>query len=523
MIVDTPPSQSAGVIGPSPNATAATAGLGETLLATSLVLAWLAALAGVRALTSPEEARYAGVAWAMARSADWLTPMLDGMPFLDKPPLFYWLTAASFDLLGSVQWPARAAPLLGAALGAISVWRFVHRRAGRRRARWTLLALATSPLFFGGAQFANTDMLVAGCIALTITLAAESMLQAEEGASPRPRVVFAWLAAALGVLAKGLIGWVLPALVVLAWALATRRTRSLRVLVSLPAIASFLLVVAPWFIAQECIHPGFTRHFVFHHHLERFAGTGFNNVRGWWFYLVLIPLAAFPWSLWLLRWPWRRLSSDDASVSAVRALMATWLAGVALFFSIPQSKPIGYIMPVLFPLSFLAAEQLLAVTRWRPALTAATLGMGALASLGYVFISGVTYDRDQRVLGRTLASLRHAGDPVVFVDAYYYDLPIYARLDQPVPILGDWSDPGFSKEDDWRRELSEAAAFAPAQAKMLLVERWSDLATPCGHALWAVVPAAGERRRSELAVAVRIFESNGAVLWRFPARDCAAP
>lgn len=522
MTVDKRPSQPAGIFAPPAGAGGTNAGLGETFLATSLLLAWLAVLAGFRALTSPEEARYAGVAWALARSPDWLTPMLDGMPFLDKPPLFYWLTAASFHVFGGVQWPARAAPLLGATLGAISVWRFVHRRTAPKLARWTLLALATSPLFFGGAQFANTDMLVAGCIAAAISLAAESIMQAEVGASAPWRAVFAWLVAALGVLSKGLIGWVLPALVVLAWALATRRTRSLRILVSLPGIAIFLLVAAPWFVAQEWTHPGFLRHFLFHHHVQRFAGTGFNNVRGWWFYLAVIPLAAFPWSLWLLRLPRRPLSSDDERATAVRTLMMTWLTVVALFFSIPQSKPIGYIMPVIFPLSFLAAERLLAMPRWRPALIAATLGTGVVASLTYVLVSGVTYEGDHRLLGRTLASLRHTGDPVVFVDNYYYDLAIYARLDEPVPVLGDWSDAGFSKEDDWRRELSEAAAFAPGEADRLLINRWEEIAPPCGHALWAVAPTAAERPRSELAAAVRIFESNGAVLWRFPARRCDA-
>ena len=66
------------------------------------------------------------------------------------------------------------------------------------------------PFFFGAAQFANLDMLVAAFIALTIVFAADAALALRDGAPHRRALVLAWACAALGVLAKGLIGIVLP-------------------------------------------------------------------------------------------------------------------------------------------------------------------------------------------------------------------------------------------------------------------------------------------------------------------------
>ncbi len=483
------------------------------------LVGWLALFAGVRVLTLPEEARYVSVALAMARSGDWLTPTLNGMPFFDKPPLFYWIEASALSLVGGIQWSARVAPLLGATVGAASLWHLVRRRANVRVGGWTLLVLATLPLFFGGAQFANLDMLAAGCIALTICLAAQSLWPPHEEAPSRRLIAALWASAAAGVLAKGLIGIVVPGLVVVAWALATRRARSLRALVWPPAIALFLVLAVPWFATQELLHPGFARYFFIHQHVERFAGSGFNNARGWWFYLAVTPLLTLPWCLWLLRTWWSPKSEQANDAKSMRSLMWIWLATVVVFFSIPQSKPIGYMMPALFPLAFLAADAVCGGSVVGSRLATVTAGIAATASLAYVLLSGVGYDRDNRMLGQTLGLLRQAGDPVTFAGDYYYDVPIYARLVQPVRVTGRWADPDFAKNDDWRGELAAAAAFAPEQAKAVLVDLKTGFEAPCDHPLW-VIARADERPPAKLPRADRILESNGAILWRIAARAC---
>ena len=80
-------------------------------------LLWLSFSLGWRALALPDEGRYVGVAWEMLRSGNWLIPTENGLPFFHKPPLFYWLTAASMQLFGTGAAAARLAPLLGGRAG----------------------------------------------------------------------------------------------------------------------------------------------------------------------------------------------------------------------------------------------------------------------------------------------------------------------------------------------------------------------------------------------------------------------
>ncbi len=482
----------------------------------AVLVCWLALFAGARVLTLPEEGRYVSIALAMARTGDWLTPTLNGLPFLDKPPLFYWIEAAALSF-GGIQWPARVAPLLGATLGAASIWNLVRRRGNERIARWTLVVLATMPIFFGGAQFANMDMLAAGCISLTICLAAEALLRER---APGPGLIAAlWVSAAIGMLAKGLIGVVIPVLVIAPWAVATRRSANVRALFWLPAIALFVLLAVPWFAVQELVHPGFARYFFIRQHVDRFAGSGFNSVRAWWFYFAALPLLTLPWCLWLL--VFRRSGDAWAAepAASLRGLMLTWLVAVVVFFSIPQSKPIGYIMPALFPMALLVADTVCVGGRLRCRMAWLSTATGALAALAYVLVSASGYDEDHRMLGRTLGLLRGAEDPVTFVGNYYYDVPIYAGLEQPVQVVGRWDEPAFSKVDDWRRELADAAGFARDRASKILVDRRAGLEAPCGRVLWAISPAT-ERSASDLSRARIILESNGSILWRFPAAPC---
>ena len=160
---------------------------GLTVLA--LMLAWLAATAWMRPLMLPDEGRYATVAWEMLRSGDWLIPTLNGLPFFHKPPLFYWITGAALSVLGPTEMAARAASLAGATLGALSLYLFTRRWCGPQAARRALWVLLVQPLFYVGGQFANLDMLVAGCITATILALAHAALCFEQQPAPGRRNV----------------------------------------------------------------------------------------------------------------------------------------------------------------------------------------------------------------------------------------------------------------------------------------------------------------------------------------------
>ncbi|TMH08508.1 MAG: phospholipid carrier-dependent glycosyltransferase [Betaproteobacteria bacterium] len=469
------------------------------------LLLWLAAGIGLRPLALPDEGRYVGVAWEMLRDGQWLVPTLDGLPFLHKPPLFYWITSLGLTLFGPSPGAARLAPLLGALLAAASLYRVTARWSDVRHARLAVTVLATQALFFLGAQYANMDMLVAGLTTAAIAFAADALLSADAGRPHRATLLAAAVSAALAVLAKGLIGIVLPLLVIAGWLLATRRWRWARRLVWWPALLLFAAVALPWFIAVQWRVDGFLDYFIVRQHLQRYAGSGFNNVQPWWFYLAVLAVLTLPWSVTLWLAVRRR--------GPLHALMWAWVLGVLLFFSLPSSKLAGYILPALPPLAWLAADGLRGVSRAR---------VGALVAMAVLMCGiglGVAHrqneNRSTQALADVLLRERQPTEPLVFMGRYYYDLPLLARLREPVPVIDDWSDPAIARSDDWHRELADAARFAgPARAEATLLPPQVAQALGCGT--WVLAPLKAPPPR-----AARLVAANaGDGLWRVD--DCAA-
>jgi 4-amino-4-deoxy-L-arabinose transferase-like glycosyltransferase len=436
-----------------------------------VLFAWFAATAWMRPLMLPDEGRYAGVAWEMLRSGNWAVPTLDGMPFFHKPPLFYWLSAGAMKLFGANPWAARMPSVLGATLAAVSLYLFTRRWSDERAARGAAVVLATQPFFFAGGQFANLDMLVAGCIAATVTAGAHAALLAAEGRPSRRAVVIAYAWAAVGVLAKGLIGFVLPGGVLLVWLLAARRPRLVWELVSLPGLLVFALLMLPWFVLMQQRYPGFFDYFVIYHHFKRFSETGFNNPYPFWFYVPVIVVLCLPWTLALPAAVRRRVPAVHGRPS-VQLLMWCWFAVVVVFFSIPQSKLVGYVLPALPPLAWLLASGLSSAAPVQSRLSrhAGTLAVIAvLLCVGVVVGVSLAHLRSAKAMALTLREQRSPGEPVISLRRYDYDLPFYARLEASPQVLDDWHDPAIPKHDDWRKELYDAAQFdTTAGARQLI-------------------------------------------------------
>jgi 4-amino-4-deoxy-L-arabinose transferase-like glycosyltransferase len=486
------------------------------------VFLWFAATAGLRPLMLPDEGRYVGVAWEMLRSGDWSTPTLDGLPYFHKPPLFYWITASSLGLFGLNEWAARLAPILGATIGALALHGFARRWAGARQARATLVALLAQPLIFLGGQFANLDMLVAGCITATIVLFAHAALAAERDLPDRRALAAAYGMAAFGLLAKGLIGIVLPALVIGAWLAARGRWRTLRALVSWPGAAVFLLVGAPWFVAMQSRFPEFLDYFFVVQHFRRFAAAGFNNVEPFWFYPALLALFCLPWAPWLLRL--LRRPAASGATAALRLLMAVWAGVVVLFFSLPSSKLVGYVLPALPPLAFLIADGYTAAAAGRlgkrlwigAALLAVALNGGAIVWLATHPL------KSSRELAVALHARRHGAEPVVMLGQYSFDLPFYAALQRPVVVVDAWSSADIARHDNWRKELADAARFAPQRAATTLVEPAALPKLLCAAPVtWVVGATASAASQSFIAAAERVATQGESSLWRVDARTPA--
>ena len=468
------------------------------------LFALLLVLAALRPLALPDEGRYGEVGRWMAVSGDWLIPRLNGLPFFHKPPLLYWLEAVSVTLLGATPWALRLVPALHAGLMLVALLLAARAFGNPQVARRAVLMLGASPAFLLGGQYLNHDMLVASWIGVAIWCFAAAFLR---GARPHTGWALAGFAAcALGVLSKGLIGVVLPGLVLFIWLLWTRQFGKAWRLPWLRGVLLFAVIVLPWFVVVERRYPGMFAYSFGVQQFTRYVGTGFNNARPWWYYLPCMVLLLFPWVFFALYEGWRALRPCKSAAKSAAAppalpvrrealaLCWIWIGAILVFFSIPSSKLIGYITPTMPPLALLAAvgwERLLARRRseraWLTGLTVLSLLLGGVATWG---MRDYGLRRTSALsMAQVLACSVRPGDAVYAVGGFPYDLPFYARLPRPMIAVQDWPHLRATEGDTWKRELFEAGDFAPAIAARVLQTPSEALAAArAAPNAWIVAP-----------------------------------
>src|SRR6185436_16971586 len=307
-----------------------------------------------------------------------------------------------------------------------------------------------------------------------ILCAADAVLAAEGGRPRRSTLAAAYAFAALGILAKGLIGVAIPALVIGAWLVATGRMAMILRLMSLPGLALFAAIAVPWFALMETRHPGFLHYFFVHHHFQRYTAPGFNSRQHVWFYLPVFAGLTMPWLFSLFYALRRRPAAGNGVQRELQALMWLWLAITLVFFSIPASKLVGYVLVGVPPFAVLAADGFSRSMHARSGERRWRAGMAILAVLlcASGLIGGLVYERGniQQLAARIRPLLTSANDEIVALRTYPFSLPFYLRHRQPMRVVEDWSEPLLLQKDSWRRELHEAASFDPARAQAVLLK-----------------------------------------------------
>jgi 4-amino-4-deoxy-L-arabinose transferase-like glycosyltransferase len=153
--------------------------------------------------------------------------------------------------------------------------------------------------------------------------------------------------------------------------------------------------------------------------------------------------------------------------------MAIWLGLILLFFSLPSSKLVGYILPVLPPFAYFLA---LPFADWmdnRPARARRWFGLTLVIAMATCIGLVFTLQQQNKVSAKTLAmqarSKLAAADRVAMINTYQYDLPFYLQLREPAWVVDNWEDPEIPRRDDWRKELYDAGRFDPAVAEAVLL------------------------------------------------------
>jgi 4-amino-4-deoxy-L-arabinose transferase-like glycosyltransferase len=314
-------------------------------------------------LIGADEPRYAQVAREMLQRHDWITPVLGGHPWLEKPPLYYWQAMVAYRILGVSDWAARLPSAIDATLLVLAVYFFLRRFQPGFELDGALIA-ASSGGIMGFARAASMDMALAA--AFTI-----GMLSWWTWHDTGKRIYLAsfYGLLALGTLAKGPVAPFLAFLVIVSYAAAVRELRLLWKTFWLPGIILFCVVALPWYFAVQARNPEFFREFIVEHNLGRFSKNLYHHTEPFWYYLPVTALALLPWTVFAIAgfarslrkwWAFRKANGASRSDSEYRLrIFATcWLAVPVIFFSISQSKLAGYILPAIPAGALLLADYL---------------------------------------------------------------------------------------------------------------------------------------------------------------------
>jgi 4-amino-4-deoxy-L-arabinose transferase-like glycosyltransferase len=329
-------------------------------LLVALAAIWFADI-GARVLTEPDEGRYAEVPREMLASGDWLVPRLNGIQYLEKPPLQYWATAVLYSVLGVKPWVSR---LWTTGLGLaciLLVWRTGRRLYGAAAGTAAALVLASSPLFFILGQINTLDMGLT--FFLTAALVAFVSAQRAPVAAPAQRsaMTLAWLALGLATLQKGLVALALPGFALVLYTLLERDLALWRRMHLTAGIAIVLAVNLPWWILMAHRNPQFVQFFFVHEHLTRFATTEHGRSQPWWYFTAILSVGALPWFAPIARGvtdAWRAPPLPAGSRFRTERFLLNWAAAVFLFYSPSGSKLAPYILPMMPPLALLAGRYL---------------------------------------------------------------------------------------------------------------------------------------------------------------------
>ena len=345
-------------------------------LAVFLALVWLGML-GARPLFNPDEGRYAEIPREMLSGGDWVIPHLNGLAYIEKPPLQFWATALSYRLLGPGEFAARLYTAL-TALATLLVVGGVARRLWSPQASWRAMAVLSGMLMFVAlGQLLTLDMSLT--FYLTLSLAAFVLAQTE--AQPRPwLMLLAWAAAACGVLTKGVVAAAIPAAVLLLYSVYARDFAPWRRLQLAKGLPLFLAITVPWhWLAAQRLQD-FLEFFFVHEHLARYLTPVADREEPWWFFGGVFLLGSLPWTVSALRvlgGGWRRHPAPAGQFQPV-VFLWIWVIFIGVFFSLSDSKLMPYILPVMPALALLIA-----------ALPPQTLRRDLLITAGLTIVMGV--------------------------------------------------------------------------------------------------------------------------------------
>lgn len=313
-----------------------------------------------------DEGRNAEVAREMAETNDYVMPRLNGLPYLDKPVVYFAAAAAVMEVHGPTELAARLPAYTFTLATMFVLFLFARRMWGDEAGLVAAIAFMSMPLTIAFARIVIFD----SALTFFVTVALLAMLLAVEESSSRWSVL-AWAAMGLAMITKGPVVFVLVLFVTVPYAIWQKR---LRFLFPLTGLVLFAASVVPWVWGVSDVVPEFLRYVLVTETVERMATKALQRTGPPWYFVPYMLFGALPWSFVLLA-SWRELRKRDRLV--VFLLLAVLIPLV--FFSISQSKRPQYVLPLMAPLALLVARIWPEVKTRAAAIVLAVLGVTLLA------------------------------------------------------------------------------------------------------------------------------------------------
>jgi 4-amino-4-deoxy-L-arabinose transferase-like glycosyltransferase len=335
---------------------------------------------GTYGLWEPDEARYAEIAREMLASRNFIVPHLNYVPYIEKPPLLYWLTALAMSLMGVNEFAARFVNAFAALYGVAATCWFVTKAFDARRAIVAGAVLSTSAIYAVMAQVLTTDMLLT---ALMTTALYAVFLHWRDGGR---WCWVAYVAMGLAALTKGPVGVAIPVFVtaILLWRSGELRG-AIRRFHAIPGFILTTAIAAPWFVAITIREPGFFDFYFIGEHFRRFFDANYSHDQPIYYYVPIITGGFVPWTLVVPLIPWRSLTPNPARRFCL-------IAGGTVFvlFSLSSAKLVPYILPAIPPLAIVIADGLVTLIDGRTAADAQRLAaLGPLLGVAGAVAIGI--------------------------------------------------------------------------------------------------------------------------------------
>lgn len=403
------------------------------------------------------DAAHGQLARNMLKTGDWVIPQLNGVAYMEKAPLPYWMIAVSYSIFGVHDWAARLPFALGAVLLCWVTFRYGRWAFSERAGMYAGLALATSVGLFLFTRILIPDVIMTLCVVLCFWSFQRALN--DDGQELHPRRWAALLAAsmAVGVMLKGLIAVVIPVGGLVLYLLFTRQVFQRDIwkrVHPLSGLLIFLLIAAPWHVLASLRMPpyvdftlhsapgeyhGFFWFYFMNEHVLRFLGLryphDYNTVPRVTFWLLNL-LWLFPWSFYLIgagRFSYRALGRAGDRASRTRLLAICWAAFLLLFFTFSTTQEY-YSMPIYPALALLLSSAMAVEDRWT---RLATRGIALVASIGAAIAMVILYAvRHVQVTGDISSALEQHPSAYTLSLGHMGDLTLrsFAYLRMPLMV-----------------------------------------------------------------------------------------